>query len=142
MCVERAYSAFMKIARLLLTFVLATGFCEVAGRAAEAPPSPAGRWQWTAIGRTGAHDFTGDFAVQGEKLTGAITTPRGVLPVQNGVFKDGAVAFQTETTIDGEKSTSRYSGKLAGDKITGTIERSARGGGPGIRVDWNAVRVK
>jgi len=58
-------------------------------------------------------------------------------------FKDGTVSFAVTTEFNGNKRTTKYSGKLEGDKITGSSERPGRGdGAPPTKSDWVVTRVK
>jgi len=116
--------------------------CLVSVVALAAEVSPEGNWKWTALGRSGPRDATAKFQIKEGKLTGFVTTSRGDLPVHEGTFKAGAIAFFTEVMLDKNKIVSKYAGHLDGDTIKGTIDRSGRDGGPPIRVDWNASRVK
>ena len=123
-----------------LAVIFTVGFFAASAFAAEA--SPKGNWVWTAIGRTGPHDASAKIEVKGTTVVGTVTTIRGEFPIKAGSFKDGVIAFTTEVPVEHETVVSKYEGKLEGDTIHGMIERSGRDGGPPIKVDWNAARVK
>ena len=57
-------------------------------------------------------------------------------------MKGGAVAFSVEREFNGNKMVIKYTGKLDGDTIKGSIERPGRNGGDATKVDWTATRVK
>ena len=58
-------------------------------------------------------------------------------------YKDGELSFSvTREGRDGQKMTSKYSGKLSGDTIKGKIEMPARGGGEARTLDWEAKRAE
>lgn len=61
--------------------------------------------------------------------------------ITNGVVKGDQVTFQTIRAKSTKPTTITYSGKLSGDKITGTIEIQAGGTLFSPQV-WEAVRVK
>ena len=44
--------------------------------------------------------------------------------------------------FNGNKMTTKYSGKVSGDTIKGKIEMPARGGGDPMTRDWEAKRAK
>jgi hypothetical protein len=110
--------------------------------AAEAA-SPAGNWKWTQQGgRGGAQDLTAKLEVKDGKLTGTVTNAQGDAPISEATFKDGTVAFSVERTFGENKFVTKYSGKLEGDTIKGTLERPGRGGGAPTSTEWTATRVK
>ena len=115
--------------------------CILLGSAARADdkPGPAGTWKWTT--GTGAlqMDNVLKLKLDGDKLTGTLTF-RGVLeaPVADGAFKDGQVSFTITTEFKGQKTTSKYGGKLDGDTIKGKIERERNGKTESL--DWEAKR--
>jgi opacity protein-like surface antigen len=109
---------------------------------AAAMSSPAGNWKWTSQGRNGPQEATAKFEVKDSTLTGSVTTPRGDTPISQGTFKDGNIAFVTELAFGENKFVIKYTGKLEGDTIKGTIERPGFNGGDATKVDWTASRVK
>ena len=60
--------------------------------------------------------------------------------IADGTCKDGVVAFSVTTEFNGNKRTSKYEGKLAGDTITGSVERPGRDGNV-TKTDWVAKRA-
>lgn len=130
----------MKISSKILGLVAAVVITATAFAAEMA--SPAGNWKWTSQGRNGPQEATAKFAVKEGKLTGTVTSPRGDTEISNGSFKDGAVAFVTELTFGENKFAIKYTGKLEGDTIKGTIERPGFNGGEATKTEWAATRVK
>jgi hypothetical protein len=112
----------------------------VAAYAADA--SPTGNWKWTAQGRNGPQEATAKFELKDGKLAGTVTSPRGDTAISNATFKDGAIAFVTELTFGENKIVIKYTGKLEGDTIKGSIERPGFNGGEATKTDWTATRVK
>src|SRR3954470_18725646 len=123
----------MKLPNKLLAAFAAVVITSLAFAAAMS--SPAGNWKWTAQGRNGPQDVTAKFDVQDGKLTGTVTTPRGDTPISQGTFADGALAFVTELNFNDIKFVIKYSGKLEGDTIKGSIERPGRDGGAATKTD-------
>jgi hypothetical protein len=120
----------------------------VAAFAAEA--SPAGTWKWTVQGRQGGQGFeqTLKLDYKDGKLTGTVLgtkTERFEIPdteISDASFKDGVVKFAVSREFNGNKFTSKYEGKLAGDTITGTSERPGTDGGAPTKREWVAKRQK
>jgi hypothetical protein len=61
--------------------------------------------------------------------------------IEEASLKDGVVAFSLTREFNGNKFTSKYSAKLEGDKLTGTIESPGRDGGV-MKREWTAMRAK
>ena len=61
--------------------------------------------------------------------------------IADGSFKDGAISFTVTTEFNGNKRTTKYTGKLAGAKITGESVGPGRGGEI-MKREWNATRSK
>ncbi len=136
----------MQLATLIkvsLCSVLALGFISSL-QAADAT----GTWSWTQAARGGGADtkITLKLKVDGEKLTGTITQPgRGGgaatdIAISDGKVKADAISFSVVRDMGGNSMTNKYSGKLAGDTINGTMERPGRGGGAPTSSDWEAKR--
>ena len=111
--------------------------------------SPAGTWKFTGPGRGGnpGAEVTIKLDYKDGKLTGvqaASEGPRGPQPEQaisDASFKDGVVAFSISREFNGNVRVTKYSGKLAGDTITGNIEAPGRGGDPTpVKSEWVAKR--
>ncbi len=82
------------------------------------------------------------------KLTGSLSSPgRGggepvVAQISDASIKDDVIAFSVTREMGGNSVTTKYSGKLAGDTITGTIEAPGRDGGDPTKREWTATRAK
>lgn len=126
--------------RSLLGVVLA--LVAVAGSAWAADKAdPAGNWKWTVSMNDQKFDVTGKFKVDGEKLTGTVLGRNNTeMKIDDGKFKDGEVSFSVTRERDGQKSVSKYKGKVDGDKIKGTLERERDG--KKTSDDWEAKREK
>ena len=102
----------------------------------------AGNWKWTSQGQNSGQENTAKFEMKEGKLTGSVTNPRGEAPISAATLKDGALAFSVEREFNGNKVAIKYTGKLDGDTIKGSIVRPGRDGGDPTKVDWTATRVK
>ena len=82
------------------------------------------------------------------RLTSSHPGPGWTLYVTNGEYTDwayrayGTFAFTTELTFGENKFAIKYSGKLEGDSIKGSIERPGFNGGDATKIDWTATRAK
>ena len=112
---------------------------------------PSGTWKWTMQGRGGGgggtpRESTLTLAMKDGKLTGKLTTPgRGGDPmsteISNAAVKGDVVSFTVEREFNGNKFVTKYSGKLAGDTITGEAESPGRDGQT-MKREWTAKRAK
>lgn len=117
-------------------------------QAADAKKSDAsGNWTWSTPGRDGGpgRKSTLKLKVDGDKVTGAITSPgRGAdaqpveTAIENGKVTGDDVSFTVTRAFGDNKFTQKFNGKLAGDSIKGKIE-SERNGEAQSR-DWEAKR--
>ena len=139
----------MKSYHKLLAAFVAACFMSVAAFAADA--SPAGTWKFTQAGRGGAPGTERSFKLEYKdgQLTGVMAAVTGgqfeipEIAISDASFKDGVVAFSVTMEFGGNKRTTKYSGKLEGDKITGSSERPGRGDGAApVKGDWVATRAK
>jgi hypothetical protein len=131
--------------------VLAACFLSVAALAANV----SGTWKWSMQGRGGGgggggggapREMTLTLAAKDGKVTGKLSMPGrdgGTMDseISNGTIKDDVVAFTIEREFNGNKFVSKYSGKLAGDTITGETESPGRDGGT-MKREWVAKRAK
>jgi hypothetical protein len=117
--------------------------------AADKPEKPApaatlsvtGKWTYTLeVSLDTSVDFTAEFKQDGENVTGSITVQEMKTAIEKGKFKDGQLTFEIPREYGGVKFTSRYTGKLVGDKLTGKI---VSGAAPVERTyEWSAKRAK
>lgn len=79
-------------------------------------------------------------------LSGSVTSPgRGggdptTTAISDASFKDDTVSFSVEREFNGNKIVSKYTGKLAGDTITGTLLAPGRGGAEPMPREWIAKK--
>jgi hypothetical protein len=122
----------------LLTLVTCTLLALTAAvqvQAQDKKPDPNGTWTWSQAGRNGGTPrvSTLKLKVDGDKLTGSITTPgrQGADPtttnIENGKVKDDEISFSVTREFGGNKVTQKYSGKISGDNIKGKMEFDRNG---------------
>ncbi len=127
---------------------LAACLLSVAAFAADA----SGTWKWTLQGRGGGggggatREMTLTLVAKDGKVTGKLSMPGrdgGTMDseISNGSIKGDVVSFTIEREFNGNKFVSKYTGKLAGDTITGESESPGRDGGTTKR-EWVAKRAK
>lgn len=124
--------------------------CFISAAAYAADPS--GTWTFANPGRGGAAPAPDApqnslmLALKDGKLTGKLTSPgRGggdptTTEISAASFKDDTVTFSIEREFNGNKITSKYTGKVTADAITGTILAPGRGGGEPTPRDWVAKK--
>ncbi len=111
---------------------------------------PTGSWKWSQPGRQGGQpqEITAKLVLKDGKLTGSVMQPgRGggeptPIEISDASFKDDMVAFSTVREGQNGKQVTKYTGKLAGDTITGTVLAPGRGGAEPMPRDWVATKAK
>lgn len=132
----------MKILRTLLLFVTVFGAAALTAVAAD----PSGTWKFTAGGPNGrSMESTLTLNLTGGQLSGWIENRAGKTAIENARFADDQLSFSVQREFGRRlrktKLTVRYSGKLEGDTIAGTIETTGRKKQP-ISIPWEAKRQK
>lgn len=116
---------------------------------------PSGTWKWTTQGRGGGgggggggtpRESTLVLTAKDGKVTGKLTSPgrdgaTNSADITDGTIKGDVVAFTIERTFGDNKFVMKYSGKLAGDTITGESESPGRDGQT-MKREWVAKRAK
>lgn len=125
-------------------FALAVAVVALVGTSAvqaEDKPDPTGTWKWSTMRGDQAREFTLKLKLEGDKLTGAMVGRNNQeTAIEEASFKDGTVAFSVTRERQGQKFTTKYSGKLDGDTLKGKSEFE-RNGEKQSR-DWEAKRSK
>jgi hypothetical protein len=127
----------MKILRNLIAATSAAFVLAVAVFAGD----PTGAWKWTSEGRNGPMESTGTLTLKEGKLTGSVSGRNGDTAIGDATFKNDQIDFTVTREFNGNKMVSKFSGKLEGDTITGSIERPGRDGKVNKSV-WKATRSK
>ena len=125
--------------RRLLVAPVALALVMVAAQV-RAEDNPTGTWKWSMTINNQSRDVTLKLKLDGGKLTGSISGRTADTEISDGQYKDGDISFTVTRERNGQKFTSKYSGKLTGDEIKGKIE-SERDGQTTSR-DWDAKRSK
>jgi hypothetical protein len=101
----------MKAPRLLLgtalaVLLLAPAWADVTGK-------------WTAAIDTqiGVQNYTYDFKVDGEKLTGRAKSQFGDTEISEGTVKGDEISFVESLDMEGQPLRITYTGKVSGDEI-------------------------
>jgi hypothetical protein len=106
-----------------------------------AAENPAGTWKWTASFGGQEREQTLTLKQEGDKLTGSMPGRDGqATAISDGTFKDNKVSFSVTREFNGQKRTTKYSGTISGDTITGKSERERDG--QTTSTDWVAKRQK
>ena len=137
---------FAILTKLAFCVVLALGGITTVA-AEDKAASATGTWTWTLPGRNGGAErkMTLTLTQDGEKLTGKLSSPgrdggeARETEISEGSVKGADVTFSVTREFNGTKMTSKYSGKLTADAITGKIESKDRDGNDQKR-DWTAKK--
>lgn len=125
---------------LATTLVLALALVLAGAAQAADKPNPTGTWKWTVSFGGQTREQTLKLKLEGDKLTGAMLGRNNQdTPIEEATYKDGEVSFKVTRERNGQKFTTKYSGKVSGDTIKGKAE-SERGGQTQSR-DWEAKRA-
>lgn len=129
------------MARRLLAGALVLAIVAVAG-VARAADDPTGTWKFDMKQRNNqSRSVTLKLKLDGGKLTGAILGRNNAeTAVSDAAYNNGDVSFSVVRDRNGNKTTTKYTGKLSGDEIKGKIETDA--GGQTNTQDWVAKRDK
>jgi hypothetical protein len=106
-----------------------------------AAENPTGTWKWTASFGGQEREQTLTLKLDGDKLTGSMPGRDGqTTAISDGTFKDNKVSFSVTREFNDQKRTTKYSGTISGDTITGKSERERDG--QTTSTDWVAKRQK
>ena len=129
----------MKRRELLVLGLCFLGLAKIAPAADK--PDPTGTWTWSITFNDQKRDVTLKLKLEGDKLTGSMPGRNNrETNIEDGKFKDGELSFSVTRERNGNKFTTKYSGKLDGDTIKGKQENE-RDGKTQSR-DWEAKRQK
>ena len=101
---------------------------------------PSGVWKWSVQRGENKREVSLTLKLEGDKLTGHMPGRNNVVtPIDDASFKDGTIAFSITREFNGVKRTTKYSGKLSADTITGESVGPDRDGKPETR-KWEAKK--
>jgi len=104
----------------------------VLGAALASGADVGGKWVAQMQGPNGeARDITFNFTINGDQVTGTVTTPRGDNQISDGKISGNQITFTEVMDFNGNKRTIQYTGKLSDDGNSIEFTRSMQGGGPG-----------
>jgi hypothetical protein len=103
-------------------------------------PDPTGTWKWSVEVNGQQRESTLKLKLADGKLTGTMSRGNRDTEIADATFKDGAISFTVTRERNGNKFTTKYTGKLDGDTIKGKTEFE-RDGKAESR-DWEAKRSK
>jgi hypothetical protein len=122
-----------KFAAALAGAILLMGVL-VQARAEDKKVDPTGTYVWVVPARNGGPDRTNTLALklEGDKLTGKLSSPGrdgqiNQTEIADAKIKDVDISFTVTREFNGNKFTSKYSGKLADGSIKGKIEFERNG---------------
>ncbi|HWA10013.1 MAG TPA: hypothetical protein VG838_11230 [Opitutaceae bacterium] len=127
----------MKSPRLLFVSLLAGCFLSAPVFAAD----PSGSWKWSVEFNGQSFESTAKFEARDGQLTGTLSGQMGEMPISDGSFKDGVVAFSLVIDGNGNTFVIKYHGKLEADAIVGSIDVPGFNGGEPVKLDWKAARI-
>ena len=99
-----------------------------------------GKWTATVESPRGAQTITFDFHVDGAKLTGKVTTPRGDTDISDGKIDGDTISFAQVMNRDGNEFKITYTGKADGETIKFTRQYGAANDRPAQ--EFVATRAK
>ena len=85
-----------------------------------------GKWTATVESPRGTQTITFDFHVDGAKLTGKVTTPRGDADISDGKIDGDTISFAQVMNFNGNEMKIVYTGKADGDTIKFTRQAGDR----------------
>ena len=99
-----------------------------------------GKWTATVESPRGTQTITFDFHVDGAKLTGTVTTPRGDTDISEGKIDGDNISFAQVMNFNGNEFKITYTGKADGETIKFTRQFGAASDRPAQ--EFVATRVK
>jgi hypothetical protein len=100
-----------------------------------------GTWKSSFTNQNGqVRETTIKLKAEGEKLTGTISGRQNDTAIEEGTIKGEEISFKVTREFNGNKVTTKYTGKVSGDTIKGKTE-TQRDGEPRSR-DWVAKKEK
>ena len=86
---------------------------------AEDKPNPTGTWKYSADIGGQTIEVTIKLKLEGDKLTGTVSTGDMESKIEEGKYKDGEISFQVNRELNGNKITLKYKGTVKGDVFKG-----------------------
>jgi hypothetical protein len=96
-------------------------------RAADDKPDPNGTWKFSTDVNGQSVETVIKLKLDGDKLTGSVTTRNTETKIEDAKYKDGEVSFNVTRERNGNKVTTKYSGTIKGDSFKGKRENERNG---------------
>jgi len=126
--------------RLVAVAVLAMLASPATMARAEKQGDPAGTWTWQVPGTSANQTVTLKLKREGEKLTGVLNRNGRDTNIEDGKISRDEVSFTVTPARKGAKFPVKYTGKVTGENIIGTMEMTIDG--QPRTVPWKAWRSK
>lgn len=111
------------VAALVVSFAGLLGTAQAADKG-----SPTGTWKWKTEVNGQTRESTLKLKLEGDKLTGAMLgRNNNETKIEDATFKNGEFSFTVTRERNGQKFTSKYTGKIDGDTLKGKIETERNG---------------
>ncbi len=124
------------VIQLVVSLFLTLGLL---ARAEDKKVDPAGTWKWSFTGQNGqTRETTLKLKLDGEKLTGTVSGRGADTAIEDAKLNGDEISFQVTREFNGNKFTSKYTGKISGDTIKGKMEFERNGQAQSR--DWEAKR--
>lgn len=122
-----------------VAIVVALAACVNFARA-EGKADATGTWTWVAVGTSSNQEIAVKLKREGDKLTGVYSRSGKDTQIEDGKISGDEVSFTVTPARNGKKYPMKYSGKIIGDTITGTMEIELDGAAR--TTPWKATRSK
>jgi hypothetical protein len=100
------------IRKILLATLIAASACTMAFAA-----SLDGKWKATFETQIGTQNYTYEFHVEGNKVTGTATNDNGRTQITEGKIDGDTITFVEAISFNGNDIRIKYTGKIDGDQI-------------------------
>lgn len=104
------------------------------------PAGVAGTWRWSVQTPRGERQYVMTLRQRFQKVMGTVSVDGRESPITNTRLVGNQLSFTVTREIGGQKVTMRFSGRVSGDTITGTVD--IQGGQFAGKRDWVAKRDK
>jgi L-seryl-tRNA(Ser) seleniumtransferase len=101
------------------------------------PADVTGTWESMVESPQGTFTSTATYKQDGEQLTGTHVGQFGELELKEGTVKGSTITYKVTLDANGQRLTITYSGKVEGDRISGTADFGGMGSGA-----WTVKRKK
>ncbi len=102
---------------------------------------PTGTWKWEMTFGDQKREQTLKLKLEGTKLTGVMLgRDNAENPISDAKLEKDEISFTYTRERNGQKFTSKYKGKISGDKIKGKSESERNG--EKVERDWEATKAK